>query len=313
MALTRSTALADSRQQGTSLSSTLMETALSRLAFQHRVLSGEELTRAETLERTHTEMAQDAKEKFGIDFDSLPQPHWLQRELRTKQHLPQDLDCYINKHTYRAQLLAKEYRTLLKDAPEGPFVDIGTGSGFFPYYLKLQSDGSRHISGLALPDTLPTTGHAELDFRKGPEPLVKEYDGGQMPYADGSLASVGINCVLHHIEKPTRDPQADSPEIMHFLSEVKRVLKPGGTAIVIEDYMGKDKQERERGNLYADTVLGVDDLFYPQCPGSQRSQQEWVDMLTKAGFEVELEKQIGAYTGVGIPQVELVMKIRKPA
>ena len=173
--------------------------------------------------------------------------------------------------------------------------------------------GQREIHGLDLPQQLPTAGDAEFDFRRGPDPLVHEYDGHQMPYADGSLAIATLNFTLHHIEPPSRSPQPDSPEMQAFLDELKRVLKPGGVVLVMEDYMGKTQKERQADNPFANNTLATDNLFYPHSLGSQRSQEEWVTLLKHAGFAVERTKRVAGYNVAGFPVVELVIKARKPA
>lgn len=93
------------------------------------------------------------------------------------------------------------YRRLLADAPEGPLLEIGSGSG------NMRA---------ARPDLIATD-ILEADW------LSAVCDAQRLPFADNSFAAVAMVDVLHHIERPVR-----------FLREAARVLRPGGRLLLCE-------------------------------------------------------------------------------
>lgn len=63
------------------------------------------------------------------------------------------------------------------------------------------------------------------DERKLPGAAFAHYNGFEMPFSDSDFDIVFIACVLHHVE---------SEQHKTILTEVKRVLKPGGRLYIFE-------------------------------------------------------------------------------
>lgn len=61
--------------------------------------------------------------------------------------------------------------------------------------------------------------------KANPDIDYQSYDGSRLPYDDDSFDVTFAVCVMHHV------PPSQWPA---FSKELKRVLKPGGTAIIIE-------------------------------------------------------------------------------
>src|SRR5262249_26055496 len=89
-------------------------------------------------------------------------------------------------------------------------LDIGCGNGFIAHHLSAMLGAS--VIGI---DVTPTT-EAPIDFRR--------YDGAHIPLADNSVDAVLLCYVLHHAQDTSM-----------LLSEVKRVLRPNGLAVIYED------------------------------------------------------------------------------
>jgi SAM-dependent methyltransferase len=60
---------------------------------------------------------------------------------------------------------------------------------------------------------------------RNPGVQYQAYDGEQLPFADASFDAVVTICVVHHVDPPKRPK---------FVSELRRVLRPGGLAVVFE-------------------------------------------------------------------------------
>ncbi|EQM68739.1 class I SAM-dependent methyltransferase [Pseudomonas tohonis] len=96
-------------------------------------------------------------------------------------------------------------------------LDVGCGIG---NYHALLAPHFRRLSGVDVSsDCIAMARHrnAGVDY--------EVYDGERLPYADASFDVVYTICVMHHV----------SPSLwQNFVSEMRRVLRPGGLALVFE-------------------------------------------------------------------------------
>ena len=122
------------------------------------------------------------------------------------------------------------------------FADLGCGTGYFSRPLVGQCarlvcvDQSQGMLDEARRRLEPVAHGTELEFRQG------ELDA--LPFEDGELDGVIAGMVLHHV------PDLDGP-----LTEMRRVLRPGGTAVVVE--LAPHRESWMRGEL-GDRHLGLD-------------------------------------------------------
>jgi len=96
-------------------------------------------------------------------------------------------------------------------------LDVGCGVG--NYHPLLRS----RFASLSGVDVSPACVETARQCNAGLE--YKVYDGGVLPYDDASFDLAFTICVLHHV------PPSQWP---NFVSETRRVLKPGGLALVFE-------------------------------------------------------------------------------
>jgi ubiquinone/menaquinone biosynthesis C-methylase UbiE len=96
-------------------------------------------------------------------------------------------------------------------------LDVGCGIG---NYHRLLTGQVGSISG-----TDVSAECLALAAQRNPSARYSHYDGQRLPYEDGRFDAVFTICVLHHV------PPAQRPG---FAAEMKRVLKPGGMAVVFE-------------------------------------------------------------------------------
>ena len=96
-------------------------------------------------------------------------------------------------------------------------LDIGCGVGLIHPYLV---DEVGQLEGVDISEP-----SLEVARKNNPGVSYAVYEGQCIPYPDGSLDVAFTICVLHHV------PPA---QWISFLQEMKRVLRPGGKAIIIE-------------------------------------------------------------------------------
>ncbi|QDU69392.1 class I SAM-dependent methyltransferase [Engelhardtia mirabilis] len=114
----------------------------------------------------------------------------------------------------------------------GSMLDVGCGPGHVAVMVCDEiAEGS--VLGVDLAQTMLT--HAERHRSKSPHAERLSFrlaDAKGLPFADGEFDTVYSNTILHHI-----------PDPRPFLSELRRVLKPGGV-LLVRDLFRPDDIER---------------------------------------------------------------------
>lgn len=167
-------------------------------------------------------------------------------------------------------------------APELVVADLGCGTGYVSRALLgvaskvIAVDASEGMLDEARRRLSLATGGTEVELRRG------EFDA--LPIADGEVDGAIAGMVLHHL--PTPDTA---------LVEMRRILKPGGTAVVVDlephreawlhealgdRHLGVDPAEvarsMERAGFEDVHVESLDDRYHPRHPdqGSQTADLE---------------------------------------
>jgi ubiquinone/menaquinone biosynthesis C-methylase UbiE len=129
--------------------------------------------------------------------------------------------------------------------PESTIVDVGCGTGFLTQYAAMHAHGSGRIVGVDLSpqmlrkakENLSKLGWIEsVDFRVG--------DAENIPIEDSFADAVVGNMILHHCPRPKR-----------AISEMMRILKPGGRIAIADLEKHKERWLREE---MADRWLGFE-------------------------------------------------------
>jgi len=145
--------------------------------------------------------------------------------------------------------------------PRGSEVlDVGCGNGYITHHLSAMVGPK--VVGIDVADST----EAPIDYRK--------YDGSEFPAADASFDAVVLAYVLHH----ARDTQA-------MLSEMKRVLRPGGIAVIYEDIPATHWDR---------VICWTHDRRWRKRTGACtfRNETEWSAMFETAGFEIINDRQL---------------------
>jgi SAM-dependent methyltransferase len=117
----------------------------------------------------------------------------------------------------KADILVDTARRTLADPGTISVLDVGCGVG-----LTDAAIGGRFgsLSGVDVSE-------ASIRSARATNPAVdyRAYDGRALPYENDTFDAAFAICVVHHVEPPSR---------RGFVTEVARVVRPGGIAIVIE-------------------------------------------------------------------------------
>ncbi len=103
--------------------------------------------------------------------------------------------------------------------------------------------------------------------------FIVKASGVQLPFKDASFDGAWVAFVLHHME-----PDAQ----LSAIRELSRVVKAGGTLVVIED-TPRDADEA-RTVLSADRALNLERR---SAPHHYRAPDEWHATLRNAGFRIQ--------------------------
>lgn len=145
--------------------------------------------------------------------------------------------------------------------PRGSEVlDVGCGNGFIAHHLSAMLGTS--VTGIDVADST----EAPIDYRR--------YDGRGFPAPDSSFDAVVLAYVLHHAQ-----------DLQAMLEEMKRVLRPGGVAIIYEDIPE---------TLWDRFICWTHDLKWRNRTGACtfRSELDWLNVFESAGFPIIRERQL---------------------
>jgi SAM-dependent methyltransferase len=114
---------------------------------------------------------------------------------------------------YLLDLLARHFG----DASKVRLLDIGCGTGGSHPLIadKLASLSATDVSASSVAEAAAT--NAGVDYRA--------YDGHRLPYDDNQFDAAMTICVMHHVPPP---------QWPAFAAEMKRIVRPGGLALVFE-------------------------------------------------------------------------------
>ncbi len=164
--------------------------------------------------------------------------------------------------------------------PRGSEVlDIGCGNGFIAHHLSAML--ATDVIGI---DVMEAT-QAPIDYRR--------YDGVRIPLAEDSVDAVLLCYVLHHAR-----------DVSSLLTEIKRVLRPGGMAVIYEDIPE---------TLWDRFICWTHDLKWRRRTGACTFQSEagWRSVFAAAGFTVSRERQLSRLRNLTHPVCRRLYVLRE--
>ncbi|MBU1179623.1 class I SAM-dependent methyltransferase [Patescibacteria group bacterium] len=156
----------------------------------------------------------------------------------------------------------------------------GAGTGHVPKYIEERHEDIKMVK-IDLADIRTS------DTKEG-ETRYAKANVRNLPFEDNSLDTVCLFDILHHTENQEE-----------ILKEARRVLKPGGKILILEDTI---PEPYKRGADTMKKLVGkMDDMFNKQAKGvnphNYHSISDWEIMFHKQGFDVDANDTKSWYWG----------------
>ena len=250
------------------------------------------------------DLAQARQELYDAGFD------WLREGTR----------YYGIYRNYKTTVRYNTTFTLIRDhIEEGDIIaDVGCGDDKLGRII-VENIENTSVIGTDVVDYRGTgyEGHERVDF-------ILQEDSDKIPLPDNSVDKVLFSAVFHHASSETTDK---------LLAEARRVLRPNGRIIIIEDVVlesvpprnneenlvdkFKELTDEERKSVISifdwhanHVVVGVTEI--PMAFNYQ-TEEEWDQTFACAGFEVETKDFVGIYRDKFHPHPHTVFVLRKSA
>ena len=167
----------------------------------------------------------------------------------------------------RAYDMAQEIARVIPRGTE--VLDVGCGNGFIAHHLSAMLGAS--VVGI----DLGNIADAPIDYRR--------YDGAQFPLLDDSVDAVLLCYVLHHAQ-----------EVSGMLTEMRRVLRAGGLAVVYED-IPQTRWDKGVCSFHNRQWRGR------TGPCTFRHESEWRVLFESFGFEIVSERRLSRWRNLTHP------------
>lgn len=186
----------------------------------------------------------------------------------------------LNRLLFRRCYL-KFIELILKNYPdrESPLklLDVGCGTGTFAAMLG-ETDLPIHPIGFDMAEMMCRLGHEKAKLR-GLEKTVHFITGDSehLPFADGSFDIITCSNSFHHY-----------PHQEHVLAEMNRILKPGGSVIIIDGY-----RDNVLGWFIFDVCVEMVEKSVRHCSASRMR-----NILKEADFDDIVQDKFGYWVPV---------------
>jgi demethylmenaquinone methyltransferase/2-methoxy-6-polyprenyl-1,4-benzoquinol methylase len=231
------------------------------------------------------------------------------KETGKKQQVADMFDNISHKYDFLNHFLSlgidirwrKKGIKLLKDIQPKQILDIATGTGDFAIEaLKLNPD---HVTGVDISEGMLNVGREKLKKRKLDDKItLTSGDSENLPFEDNKFDAIIVAFGVRNFENLEKG-----------LSEMFRVLRPGGKVVVLEFSKPKSFPFKQLYNFYFKNILPTlgktiskDNAAYTYLPESVKSfpdGKDFTSILDKLGFKDTVCKPLtlgisSIYTGI---------------
>ena len=164
-----------------------------------------------------------------------------------------------------------DYILKLMNKTDATMLDFGSGNMYLAERISQQLPQAK-ITGIDVIEDQNFDKNLLIQF---PNISFLKYDGEKIPYADHSFDYAIASAVMHHTPNPE-----------YFLSELKRVVKKGGSVILVEEMYH---------NLPDKLYIMFEDFVFNKLkkdvliPLNFRSYNQYKNEFVKQGLNVEFE------------------------
>ena len=169
-------------------------------------------------------------------------------------------------------------------------LDVGAGICLLNAILELEAGAKRFASDIRTDNLLE--GRQVLEKHGQSAHLVNNW-AQSLPFKDNSFDCAAILTVFINID--------DIETVSQVISEMKRVVKPGGFAVF---------EYRNKYNIPLRMKHMLNRVVEKSLPVTAFSQQQFSKMLVKTGWKHE--RTIPVWTGIGVLTPSYVVIARKP-
>jgi ubiquinone/menaquinone biosynthesis C-methylase UbiE len=165
-----------------------------------------------------------------------------------------------------------DYSETLKNIDAGRVLDIATGSGYFLDLVLQNVNSYTEAVGIDFKESI-----AEVfagTFKENRRVSFKVMDATKMEFADASFDTVCISNSLHHLADP-----------MVVLTEMKRVLKPGGWFIISEMYQDGQQAETQKTHVLLHHWLAAVDTLNNVVHNETYRRQQFLAFADELGLK----------------------------
>ncbi|RUA31973.1 MAG: bifunctional demethylmenaquinone methyltransferase/2-methoxy-6-polyprenyl-1,4-benzoquinol methylase UbiE [Bacteroidetes bacterium] len=231
------------------------------------------------------------------------------KETGKKQQVADMFDNISHKYDFLNHFLSlgidirwrKKAIKLLKEIHPKQILDIATGTGDFAIEsLKLNPD---HVTGVDISEGMLSVGREKLKKRKLDDRItLTSGDSENLPFEDNKFDAIIVAFGVRNFENLEKG-----------LSEMFRVLRPGGKVVVLEFSKPKSFPFKQLYNFYFKNILPTlgktiskDNAAYTYLPESVKSfpdGKDFTSILDKLGFKDTVCKPLtlgisSIYTGI---------------